>query len=164
MQVGKHQENFQLSNQHELLNTNHLRELRAQDCVGIHSKDVTLDAWKVLSQQGKDITSFQDPPWRSNYRPQSFFPSWLWFLGLLLGAQGGSVQHGFWFLSWSSRGSTGDTLRETWAHSSLLSSSVGGSGIVYLFPVLPSSHWRLVCTGPSWTMEVGGRAHLRSVK
>lgn len=73
-QVGKHKENFQLSNQHELLNTNHLRELRAHDCVGIHSKDVTLDAWKVFSQQEKDITSFQDPPWRSNYRPQSFFP------------------------------------------------------------------------------------------
>lgn len=42
--LGKHKENFPLSNQHELLNTKHFRELRVHDCVGIHSKDVTLDA------------------------------------------------------------------------------------------------------------------------
>lgn len=74
VQVGKQKENFQLSNQHELLSTKHLRELGARDCVGFRSKDVTLDAWKFLSQQGKDLTTFQDLSWRSSYRSQSFFP------------------------------------------------------------------------------------------
>lgn len=73
-QVGKQKENFQLSNQHELLGTTQLRERRAHDCVGFHSKDVTLDARKFLFQQGKGLTSFQHLPWRSSYRSQSFFP------------------------------------------------------------------------------------------
>lgn len=56
--LGKHKENFPLSNQHELLNTKLFRELRLHDCVGIHSKDVTLDAWKSLFQQRRNIPSF----------------------------------------------------------------------------------------------------------
>lgn len=94
--VGKQRGNFQLSNQHELLNTKHLRELSALDCVGIHSKDVTLGAWKVLSQQGRDTTSFQDLPWRSSRRLQSFFP--LEDVALVardaIWGRGGPVQHG----------------------------------------------------------------------
>lgn len=72
-QVGKQEENFQLSNQHEL-STTQLWERRVHDCAGFHSKDVTLDARKVLFQQGKDLTSLQDLPWRNSYRSRSFFP------------------------------------------------------------------------------------------
>lgn len=124
----KHKENFQLSNQHELLHTKHLRELRIHDCVGIHSKDVTLDVWKFLSQQGRNITSFHDLPWRSRHRSQSFFPSEDMALVARDAIWGEGRARAAWPLT-SIPEAPGvvaqDTLRGAWAHSRLPCSRMG---------------------------------------
>lgn len=153
MHVGKHKENFQLSNQHELLDTKHLRLLRAHDYVGIHSKDVILDAWKFLSQLGR--TSFQVLPRRSSCRSQPFFPfevvalaarDVIWGEGRVHAAIASDLP------PCSPRGSTGDSQRCLSTFKDPLLHCRRGR---YTLPVpnATCSHWRLVCTGSSLTVD-----------